>query len=198
MDRIAYRNLIDVCFTEEEAKALAAEIEVIDGPNASGEMFERPGKLLDYFPSPYENDEAGRASNNGALPPDLSLITKARHDGQSYVFSLLTGYEREPPAGKVLREGLYYNPYFPGGAIAMPPPLIDHAIEFDDGTDGNLSQVAKDVTTFLAWAAEPEHDERKLLGIKVVSLLVVFAVPAIFYRRLKWSVVKSRVVEFQK
>merc|ERR1712072_1289624 len=104
-------------------------------------------------------------ANGGALPPDLSLMAKARHGGEDYLFALLTGYH-DAPEGVALREGLYYNPYFPGGAIGMPKQLADGGVEYDDGTSATESQMAKDVTTFLAWAAEPEHDERKLMGVK--------------------------------
>ena len=197
LDRIAYRNLIDVCFTEEEAKALAAEFDIKDGPNAEGEMFERPGKLADYFPAPYANENEARATNGGALPPDLSLIVKARHGGPDYIFALLTGYEKEPPAGKTLRDGLYYNPYFTGGAIAMPPPLRDGAIQFDDGTEGTLSQAAKDVTTFLHWASEPEADDRRRMGFKAMLTMVAICIPLAYWKRLKFSTVKSRVVDFK-
>ncbi|VAI74939.1 unnamed protein product [Triticum turgidum subsp. durum] len=133
MSLISYRDLVGVAYTEEETKAMAAEIEVVDGPNDEGEMFTRPGKLSDRFPQPYPNEQAARFANGGAYPPDLSLITKARHDGQNYVFALLTGYH-DPPAGVQIREGLHYNPYFPGGAIAMPKMLMDGAIEYEDGT----------------------------------------------------------------
>jgi ubiquinol-cytochrome c reductase cytochrome c1 subunit len=160
-------------------------------------MFERPGKLSDYFPAPYANENEARDTNGGALPPDLSLIVKARHGGPDYIFALLTGYEKEPPAGKTLREGLYYNPYFTGGAIAMPPPLRDGAIEFDDGTEGTLSQAAKDVTTFLHWAAEPEADDRRRMGFKAMLTLIALAIPLAYWKRLKFSTVKSRVVDFQ-
>lgn len=155
MNFIHFRDLVGVCYTEAEAKAMAEEIEVVDGPNDQGEMFERPGKLSDPFPSPYANEEAARYANGGAYPPDLSLITKARHNGQNYIFALLLGY-RTPPAGVTMREGLYYNPYFPGGAIAMPKMLVDEGVEYDDGTPATESQMAKDVVTFLAWASEPE------------------------------------------
>ena len=162
VEQLAFRNLVGVAYTEEEVKEMAEDIEVVDGPNDEGEMFDRPGKLSDKLPAPYANEQAARFANGGAYPPDLSLITKARHDGQNYVFSLLLGY-REPPAGVSVREGLYYNPYFPGGAIAMPKMLADEGVEYDDGTVATEAQQAKDVTTFLAWAAEPEHDERKLV-----------------------------------
>ena len=184
---------MDVAYTEDEAKELAAELEVTDGPNDEGEMYLRPGRLSDKFPSPYANEEAARFANGGAYPPDLSLMTKARHDGQNYVFSLLLGY-REPPAGITVREGLYYNPYFPGGAIAMPKMLADEGVEYEDGTPATESQQAKDVTTFLAWAAEPEHDERKLMGAKWMFALSLMLVLAIYWKRLKWAPIKSRRV----
>lgn len=118
LEYIHYRNLVGATHTEEQAKALAQSIEVTDGPNEDGEMFDRPGKLSDRLPKPYANEEAGRSANNGALPPDLSLITKARPYGEDYIFALLTGYS-DPPAGFALRPGLYYNRYFAGGAIGM-------------------------------------------------------------------------------
>eukprot|EP00879_Flechtneria_rotunda_P001423 GHRR01001576.1.p1 GENE.GHRR01001576.1~~GHRR01001576.1.p1 ORF type:complete len:313 (+),score=91.89 GHRR01001576.1:119-1057(+) len=190
---IHYRDLVGVCYTEEEAKAMAAEIEVVDGPNDEGEMFERPGRLSDPLPSPYANEQAARYANGGAYPPDLSLITSARPNGQSYLFSLLLGY-REPPAGVSVREGLYYNPYFPGGAIAMPRMIADGGVEYDDGTPSNSSQQAKDVTTFLAWAASPEQDERKLMGVKAITLISLMWLYAVYQKRLRWSVLKSRKV----
>nr|CAD7593299.1 unnamed protein product [Timema genevievae] len=168
MKYIAYRNLIGVSHTEVEAKAEAEEVMVKDGPDDQGNYFNRPGKLSDYFPSPYPNEEAARAANNGAYPPDLSLITLARHGGEDYVFALLTGY-CDPPAGIVLREGQYYNPYFVGGAISMAQALYNEVLEYSDGTPATASQVAKDVCTFLKWAAEPEHDQRKLMCIKCLS-----------------------------
>jgi len=193
LNQIHYRNLVGVCYTEDEAKELAMDIEVVDGPNDEGEMFERPGKLSDKIPSPYANEEAARFANGGAYPPDLSLITKARHDGQNYVYALLTGY-RDPPAGVEVREGLYYNPYFPGGAIAMPEPLGDESADYDDGTPNDAAQLAKDVTTFLAWAAEPEADDRKLMGVKWITALSLVLVTAIYYKRWKWAPLKSRRV----
>ncbi|KAL0397088.1 UNVERIFIED_CONTAM: Cytochrome c1-1, heme protein, mitochondrial [Sesamum calycinum] len=151
----------------------------------------RPGKLSDRFPQPYANEQAARFANGGAYPPDLSLITKARHDGQNYVFALLTGY-RDPPAGVSIREGLHYNPYFPGGAIAMPKMLNDGAVEYEDGTPATEAQMGKDVVTFLSWAAEPEMEERKLMGFKWIFVLSLALLQAGYYRRLRWSVLKSR------
>ncbi|KAF7039789.1 hypothetical protein CFC21_049736 [Triticum aestivum] len=191
MSLISYRDLVGVAYTEEETKAMAAEIEVVDGPNDEGEMFTRPGKLSDRLPQPYANEQAARFSNGGAYPPDLSLITKARHNGQNYVFSLLTGY-RDPPAGVSIREGLHYNPYFPGGAIAMPKMLSDGAVEYEDGTPATEAQMGKDVVSFLSWAAEPEMEERKLMGVKWIFLLSLALMQAAYYRRMKWSVYKSR------
>ncbi|KAL9432498.1 hypothetical protein AB3S75_027518 [Citrus x aurantiifolia] len=191
MSLISFRDLVGVAYTEEETKAMAAEIEVVDGPNDEGEMFTRPGKLSDRFPQPYSNEQAARFANGGAYPPDLSLITKARHDGQNYVFALLTGY-RDPPAGVSIREGLHYNPYFPGGAIAMPKMLIDGALEYEDGTPATEAQMGKDVVTFLSWAAEPEMEERKLMGFKWIFVLSLALLQAGYYRRLRWSVLKSR------
>jgi len=191
MNQLSFRNLVGVAYSEAEMKALAEEQEVVDGPNDEGEMFTRPGKLSDKLPAPYANEAAARYSNGGAYPPDLSLITKARHDGTNYVFSLLLGY-REPPAGVSVREGLHYNPYFPGGAIAMPKMLVDGGVEYEDGTPATESQMAKDVSTFLSWAAEPEHDERKLMGIKFVFVLSLVALQAGYYKRWKWAPLKSR------
>jgi len=193
LDRIAWRNLVGVSHTADEVKAMAEEIEYQDGPDDNGEMFQRPGKLSDYMPPPYPNEEAARAGNGGALPPDLSLIIKARHGGPDYVFSLLTGYV-DPPAGVEVREGMNYNPYFPGGAISMARLLFDGLVEYDDGTPATTSQMAKDVVTFLNWAAEPEHDERKKLGVKAVILFSSLFAISIYVKRFKWALVKSRKI----
>lgn len=163
---VHYRHMVDVFLTEDEAKAEAAEVMVEDGPDDRGKMFMRPGKLSDHVPSPYPNEEAARAANNGAYPPDLSLITVAREGGEDYVFSLLTGYT-DPPAGFQLEDGQHFNPYFPDGAIGMAQALYDELIEYSDGTPATASQLAKDVSTFLSWCASPEHDERKLTALKV-------------------------------
>lgn len=156
--------------TVDEAKVMAEENEYDGEPNDEGEIEKRPGKLSDYIPSPYKNDEAGRAANNGALPPDLSLIVKGRHGGCNYIFSLLTGYPEEPPAGAVVQSGLNFNPYFPGTGIAMARVLYDGLVEYEDGTPATTSQMAKDVVEFLNWAAEPEMDDRKRMGWKVMAI----------------------------
>lgn len=198
VEQIAYRHLVNVAYTEAEMKAISAEASVVDGPDAEGEMFERPGKLADYLPRPYANEQAARFANNGALPPDLSLAVKSRPRHEDYIFSLLTGY-CEPPAGIQIRTGLYYNPYFAGGAIGMTPPLTSNGqVEYEDGTPATISQMAKDVTTFLAWAAEPETDERKRTGIKVMFMLFTLGIPVLYLKRFKWSVLKHRVIAFKK
>lgn len=193
---IAYRNLIGVSHTEDEAKAEAEEQMVTDGPDEAGNMFQRPGKLSDYFPNPYPNEEAARAANNGAFPPDLSYIVSARHGGEDYIFSLLTGYY-DPPAGIALRDGQYYNPYFPGGAISMAQALYNEVIEYSDGTPATASQLAKDVGTFLKWAAEPEHDDRKKMTIKAVGIFTILIALSYYAKRFKWSSIKTRKIGFQ-
>lgn len=188
-----YRHLVGVSHTEEEAKAEAAEIMVRDGPNEQGDMFERPGKLSDPFPSPYENDEKAKQANNGALPPDLSLITFARNGGANYIYSLLTGY-MDPPAGVDAKEGLHYNPYFAGGWIGMAKALYDEVIEYSDGTPATASQLSKDVTEFLSWSTEKSHDDKKKLALK--SCLLFPPIIVLFYimKRRVFSVMKSRKI----
>ncbi len=178
MKRVAFRNLADFGYNEAQIKNIAAEYMVTDGPDEDGEMFERAARPSDYFPSPFPNDNAAKAAN-GALPPDLSLIVKARHDGANYVYSLLTGYEN-PPADKHLADGQYWNKRMPGHVIAMAPPLTDDAVTYEDGTPQTQEQYAKDVTHFLAWGAEPEMERRKALGFNVLIFLIVFT--GIMYR----------------
>jgi len=189
MKRIAFRNLAALGYNEEEIKALASEYTVIDGPNDEGEMFERPARPSDHFPSPYPNEQAARYVNNGALPPDLSLIVKAREYGADYVYGILTGYE-EPPHDVKLLAGQHWNKYMPGHKIAMPLPLSDDMVSYGDGTPTTLEQYAKDVAQFLTWAAEPEMEDRKRIGVKV--LLYLFAFAGIMYAVKKkiWSNVK--------
>ena len=183
---IYYRNLKDIGFSEAEIKQLAQKYTVKDGPNAEGEMFDRPALPSDRFVSPYPNEEAARAANNGAYPVDLSLIIKARHDGPNYVFSLLSGYQ-EAPADIKLMPGLYYNPYFEGGQIAMPPPLTQGQVTFSDNTPATVEQMAKDVVVFLQWAAEPEMEHRKSIGLKVMIFLLVFTVFFYMAKKKIWK-----------
>jgi len=188
---LAFRNLVGVTHTEEEAKALAEEEQVLDGPDESGEMFLRPGKLSDYFPKPFANDAAAAFANNGAIPPDLSFIALARHGGEDYIYHLLNGYT-DAPAGVNLMEGQYFNPYFPGGAIGMAPPIYNEIIEYEDGTPATQSQLAKDVCTFMVWAASPEHDMRKKIGVKAMLMLSSLCVFSYYIKRHKWTLLKSR------
>jgi len=198
MKYLAFRNLVGVSHTEEEAKLMAEEEQVLDGPRMSdGAMYMRPGKLSDYFPSPYENDEAAAALNNGAIPPDLSFIALARRGGEDYIYHLLTSY-CDPPAGVELMEGTYFNPYMYGGAIAMAPPIYDEIVEYDDGTPATTSQVAKDVCVFLTWASMPEHDMRKKMFIKWAGILSVMIAATWYVKRHKWSLIKSRQLVFTK
>lgn len=196
MNRIAFRNLVGVAYTEDEVKEMAEDIDVEDGPNEEGAMFSRPGRLSDILPAPYPNEEAARYANNGALPPDLTLITKSRHGGENYLWALLTGY-RDAPEGINVREGLYYNPYFAGGQIAMERALWDGAVEYDDGTEATTSQMAKDVSTFLAWAAEPEHDQRKRMGMEWIGGFTILFFGMLYMKRFKWSLYKTRRLEFR-
>lgn len=194
LDRIAWRNLVGVSHTASEAKAFAEELEYDDEPDDEGNPRKRPGRLADYIPAPYPNEQAARAGNQGALPPDLSLIVKARHGGCDYLFSLLTGYPDDPPAGIVLPPGSNYNPYFPGGAIAMARVLFDDLVEYEDGTPATTSQMAKDVTTFLNWAAEPEHDERKLWGLKALIVTSSLFLLSVWVKKFKWQPIKNRKI----
>lgn len=204
MNLIKFRNLQDIGFSEAQAKALAAEYEIQDGPNDAGEMFARKRTLADPMPAPFANDKAAAAANNGKAPPDLSLITKARAQGgdsvlkvsmkhpggftlgADYVYGLLTGYA-DAPAGVEVPPGGNYNKYFPGGVIAMANPLTEGAVEYSDGTKATVAQMAHDVTTFLAWAAEPELEARKRLGVKVMLFLIVLTGMLFALKRKIWS-----------
>jgi ubiquinol-cytochrome c reductase cytochrome c1 subunit len=183
---VAYRNLMDIGFTEDQVKKIAAEMEVQDGPNDEGEMFDRPARPSDRFVKPFPNDNAARVANNGALPPDLSLMVKARKDGANYLHALMVGY-KEPPAGTTIPEGMAYNVYFPGSQIAMPSPLSEEAVEYEDKTKATVAQMASDVTTFLAWAAEPELEARKSLGVTVLLFLVVLTGLLYAVKRKIWG-----------
>lgn len=184
--RVAFRTLSGIGFPEAEIKALAAEYSIVDGPNDDGEMFERPGMPSDKFTSPFANEKAARAANNGAYPPDLSLIVKARPDGANYLYSLLTGY-KDAPEGFHLGEGMHYNPYFSGGQIAMASPLSDGQISYEDGTEASVDQMAHDVVSFLQWAAEPEMETRKGMGVKVMIFLFITTVFLYIAKRRIWK-----------
>lgn len=185
----SYRNLMDLGFSEDEVKAIAAQYMVPD-TDENGEAIERPARLADKFKRPFANEKAARAANNGAYPVDLSLITKARHDGANYVYALLTGYET-PPADMTMQGGMNYNKYFPGHQIAMAAPLADGQVTYADGTTATVAQMAHDVTTFLSWAAEPEMEDRKRAGVAV--LLFLIAAIGVSYASMKkiWHDVKK-------
>jgi ubiquinol-cytochrome c reductase cytochrome c1 subunit len=193
LNRIAFNDLISppgegggglggVGFSAAQAKAIAAGYKIPADPNDKGEIFDdkgnrlmRAGILADHFPPPFANEQAARASNNGALPPDLSLIVKAREGGPQYVYSILTGFGQKAPAGFKVQANMYYNPYFAGRNIAMPPPLTDGTVTFSDGTPNNRDQEAHDVVTFLAWASEPKLEERHSLGLGVMAFMVILS-----------------------
>jgi len=197
LSRVPWRTLVGVSHTVDEVKAMAEEHEYDDDePNDQGEIVKRPGKLSDPLPAPYPNDQAARAANQGALPPDLSLIVKGRHAGCNYIFSLLTGYPDEPPAGVTVPEGLNFNPYFPGTGIAMARVLFDGLVEYDDGTPATTSQMAKDVVEFLNWAAEPEMDVRKKMGMKVIMVTSVLIALSIWMKKYRWAPIKSRKIVY--
>jgi ubiquinol-cytochrome c reductase cytochrome c1 subunit len=183
---IAYRNLEALGLSEEQVKAIAEAATVTDGPNDQGEMFDRPGRPSDRFVAPFPNPQAARAANNGALPPDLSLMVKARKGGPDYVYGILTGYA-EPPAGFTLYPGMSYNAVFPGHQIAMPPPLSEGLLTYPDGTEATVEQMAHDVVSFLAWTAEPELEERKRMGVKTILFLIVLTGLFYAWKRKVWA-----------
>jgi ubiquinol-cytochrome c reductase cytochrome c1 subunit len=171
---VAFRNLMELGFSEDQVRALAAEYTVPGGPDDTGEIVERAALPSDPIPPPYPNEQAARAANGGALPPDLSLITKAREGGSDYVYSVLVGYEEPPADAAGGPEGTYYNAYFPGHWIAMPPPLQEGLVQYADGTEATVPQMAADVTTFFTWAGEPTLEQRKQTGLKAMLFLIVF------------------------
>ena len=205
-----YRNLQSIGFSEDQVKKIAADIEITDGPNDEGEMFDRPGRPGDAFKAPFPNAKAAAAANNGVVPPDLTLMTKARIGGPDHLNSILISYQDAPPPEKnacrtevktkgpdgaekisysapEIADGQYYNPAFPGCVISMAPPLSEDAVEYADGTKATVAQMSADVTTFLAWTAEPELEDRKRMGVKVVLFLLVLT--GLFYalKRKIWS-----------
>ncbi len=195
MQYLSYRNLGEPGgpeFSEAEVKAIAASIEVEDGPDSQGEMFTRPGRPSDKFKSPYPNEQASIAANGGAYPPDMSVLVKARPGGSNYIYSVLVGYE-EPPAGMELDDGVYYNKYMIGQKIKMSSPLSDGIVDYTDGTEATIDQMAKDVTTFLSWAAEPELEERHRTGVKVIIYLILLTILVYLSMKKIWSRIDSEV-----
>jgi len=195
LKHLSYRNLAEKGgpeFTEAEAKAIASNFEVTDGPNSDGEMFERPAKLSDRFVMPYSNVQEAIVANGGAYPPDMSVLVKARKGGADYIYSVLMGYE-DPPAGMELDDGVYYNKYMYGNKIKMASPLSDDIIEYTDGTKATMDQMARDVTTFLQWTAEPHLETRHKTGFRVIIYLLILTVLVYFSMKRIWSRIESKV-----
>lgn len=190
MNLVAYRNLEDLGYSPEQVKSLAAQDTIQDGPNDEGEMFDRPARAADRFKAPYANEQAARYANAGALPPDLSLIVKARHGGADYVHGVLTGYG-EPPAGFAMNPGMHYNKGFNGHQIAMPAPLSDGMIAYGDNAPQTVEQYAHDVSAFLAWASDPHMEERKRTGIKVLIVLAALSGCMYFVKKRIWAKMKG-------
>ena len=189
VQHLSYRNLSEKGgpeFSAEEAKAIAAQFEVTDGPNEDGEMFTRPGRLSDKFIKPFPNVKAAAAANGGAYPPDMSVLAKARKGGADYIYSLLMGYE-EAPAGYELDDGVYYNKYMPGQKIKMAEPISDGAVEYADGTETTKAQIAKDVTAFLVWSADPHLEARHKMGFKVFFYLIILLTMVYLSKQTVWS-----------
>ena len=202
---ISFRNLTGLGFTDEQVKAFASTYEITDIDN-EGQPIQRPGQPTDRFPAPYPNVLAAKAANGGAYPPDQSLIARARapergfptfvfdiftmyaENGVDYVYSLLTGYGQEPPAGTEIQEGLHYNPYFvAGNALAMAQPLQDGQVSYPDGVPQTVDQYARDVSAFLAWTAEPFLVERKQRGFLVLLFLVILAGLLYYTKKKVWA-----------
>ena len=195
MKYLSYRNLVEEGgpeFSVDQAKAIAASFEVKDGPNADGEMFMRPGRLSDKFVMPYDNEKAAQAANGGAYPPDMTVLAKARGGGVDYIYSLLQGYE-DPPVGVTLDDGVYYNKYMYGNKIKMSNQLSDGLVEYADGTNASVEQMAKDVSTFLMWTAEPHLESRHRMGFKAIFYLIILTILVYFSMKKIWSRIETEV-----
>ena len=190
LNYVAFRNLKDLGYNQNEIKAIASEYEIQDGPDDDGEMFLRAAVPADKFPSPYPNNNAARSANNGAYPPDLSLIFKARANGANYLYSLLTSYEDAPKEMK-LPDGMYYNSAYPGNLIAMPQPLYGDDVDYADGADTSIEAISKDLVNFLAWTAEPSMEKRKRTGVAVITFLLILVGMTYGAMRYIWSDVKK-------
>ena len=192
---LSYRNLAEAGgpeFSEEQAKVIASEYEVTDGPNNDGEMFIRPARLSDNFVGPFTNEKEAKAANGGAYPPDMSVLVKARKGGADYIYSLLLGYE-ESTSDITLDDGVYYNAYISGNKMKMAKPLSEGLVQYSDGTPATEEQMAKDVTTFLAWAAEPHLESRHKIGFRTIVYLILITVLVYFSMKKIWSRVETDV-----
>ncbi len=190
LDLLRYDKLAALGFSEEEIKAIAGSHEVQGPLNEDGEPTLVKATPGDSFANPYPNANAARAANNGAFPPDLSLMVKARVHGADYLRGILVGYE-EAPDDFGLMDGMYYNRYFSGQQIAMPPPLTDNQVEYTDGTKATVNQMSEDVTAFLAWVAQPELETRRNLGVKVMIFLSFFTLLMYALMRRTWRKIKE-------
>ena len=191
---LSYRNLSEPGgpeFSEEQAKAIAAQFEVSDGPNSDGDMFTRPAKLSDKFVMPYKNEQEAKTLNGGAYPPDFSVLVKARSGGANYIYSVLLGYE-DPPSDITLDDGVYYNRYMYGNKIKMPKPLLNDSVTYSDGTSATEEQMAKDVVTFLTWASEPHLESRHKTGVSVILYLFILSILVYFSMKKIWSRVNTK------
>ncbi|MBW4090760.1 MAG: cytochrome c1 [Proteobacteria bacterium] len=186
MHQMHYRDLAGIGLSPAQIKAIAASVTVPQGVNSQGEPATGPATPASQFRSPFPNEEAARAALNGALPPDLSLIVNARQGGPDYVYGILTGFVK-PPAGFKVPAGKYYNAYFPGHLIAMPPPLHDGLVTYADGTKATVPQMAHDVVTFLQWTANPEMVQRKQMGVRVVLFLLLLTGLTYALKRKVWA-----------
>jgi ubiquinol-cytochrome c reductase cytochrome c1 subunit len=186
MTLMHYRDLAGIGLSDDQIKAIAASVTVPGGVNDSGDPITRPGLPSDRFKSPFANDAQARAANNGALPPDQSLLEKAREGGADYIYALLNGYT-DPPAGMTMAPGMNYNTYFPGHQIAMPQPLHDDQVTYTDGTKATIAQEAHDVTTFLTFAANPEMEQRKRTGVKIMIFLALMTGLTYSVKRKIWA-----------
>ena len=192
---LSYRNLSERGgpeFSEEQTKIIASQFEVTDGPNSDGDMYTRPARLSDNFVEPYANEQAARALNGGAYPPDMSVLVKARQGGANYIYSVLLGYD-EVPLGIVLDDGVYYNTYMSGNKIKMANPLSEGLVEYSDGTIATEEQMAKDVVTFLAWAAEPHLEARHKTGFRAILYLIIITILVYFSMKKIWSRIETEV-----
>ena len=195
MKYLSYRNLNEPGgpeFSIEQAKAIASQFELTDGPNDDGEMFTRTAKLSDKFVSPYANNKEAKALNGGAYPPDMSVLVKARKGGADYIYSILLGYD-EPPEDIQLDEGVYYNTYMYGNMIKMAKPLSEGLIQYSDGTKATEEQMAKDVTTFLSWAADPHLEARHKMGFRAIIYLIIITILVYFSMKKVWSRTETKV-----
>ena len=195
MKYLSYRNLSEPGgpeFSEQQAKIIASQFEVTDGPNSDGDMYTRTARLSDNFVEPYANEQAARALNGGAYPSDMSVLVKARKGGASYIYSVLLGYN-EVPSDITLDDGVYYNTYMSGNKIKMANPLSDGLVQYSDGTASTEEQMAKDVVTFLAWAAEPHLEERHKIGFRAILYLIIITVLVYFSMKKIWSRIETEV-----